>query len=263
MQLDQGRETNFVSINGHVVATGFEPLDDSVLRQRAHAELLRQAAIAAGLLDASDPLTSDGVQTEAASTAIEALLDRVLDVPEPSEQACRRYYEANPQAYTSGERVHVRHILFAVTPGVDLHALRKRAENALLEVRCHNDQRTVDAFDATARKLSNCPSGTDGGRLGWLTASDCAPEFAKVVFGTKEVGVLPRLVHSRFGLHVVDVLAREVGLLQTFESVQGAVRMTLKQHAFVNALRQYLNRLASEAAIVGIHLDCAQPPLVQ
>jgi len=263
MQLDQGRETNFVSINGHVVATGFEPLDDSVLRQRAHAELLRQAAIAAGLLDASDPLNPDGVQTEAASAAIEALLDQALDHPEPTEQACRRYYDAHQGAYTRGERVNFRHILFAVTPGVDLHALRKRAETTLLEVRCHDDQRKVDAFAAAARTLSNCPSGADGGQLGWLTTSDCAPEFAKEIFGTKEVGVLPRLVHSRFGLHVIDVLAREAGKAQTFESVQGTVRMTLKQHTFVTALRQYLNLLASEATIVGIDLNRTESPLIQ
>ena len=40
----------------------------------------------------------------------------------------------------------------------------------------------------------------------------------------REVGVLPRLVHSRFGLHVVEVLAREGGTAQAFESVRGAVR---------------------------------------
>ena len=59
--------------------------------------------------------------------------------------------------------------------------------------------------------------------MGWLTAQDCAPEFAREIFGKPEVGVLPRLVHSRFGLHVVEVLAREPGVEPPFEAVKSAV----------------------------------------
>ena len=70
--------------------------------------------------------------------AIEALLEQALNVPEPSEEACRRHYAAHEATYRTGERVRARHILFAVTPGVDVVALRKRAEAALLDVRCHD-----------------------------------------------------------------------------------------------------------------------------
>ena len=102
-------------------------------------------------------------------------------------------------------------------------ALRKQAEDTLLDVRCHDSNNTDDAFAKAASTLSNCPSGAEGGQLGWLTHADCAPEFAKELFGHAEVGVLPRLVHSRFGLHVVEVLGREAGVAQPFESVRGAV----------------------------------------
>ena len=48
-----------------------------------------------------------------------------------------------------------------------------------------------------------------GVRQDWLTAADCAPEFAREIFGRAEIGVLPRLVHSRFGLHIVEIVERE------------------------------------------------------
>ena len=133
----------------------------------------------------------------------------------------------------------------------------------LLDVRCHDGSRTEDAFAKAAGTLSNCPSGAEGGQLGWLTAADCAPEFAKELFGHAEVGVLPRLVHSRFGLHVVEVLAREPGVEQPFESVRGAVAMALRQKTYVTALRQYLRLLAGAAAIEGVDLETADTPLVQ
>jgi len=263
MQSEQGLEANFAYINGVAIHHPDEVLDQDILRQRAYSELLRQTAIQKGLLPATDAPVTDGVLSEAASKAIEVLLAQEVVVPEPSDEACQRYHAAHQARYTTGERVDVRHILFAVTPGVDINALRKQAEGTLLNVRCHDGKSTEDAFAKAASTLSNCPSGADGGQLGWLTTTDCAPEFAKELFGNKEVGVLPRLVHSRFGLHVVEVLGREAGVAQPFESVHGAVSMTLMQQSFVTALRQYLSLLAGDAQIEGIDLESAETPLVQ
>lgn len=263
MQTSTVENTVTASINGIPLQMENEVLTPYELRQRACSELLRQAAVAQSLLSIDDLSSPDGVLSEAASSAIEDLLDRNLLVPEPSDEACQRYYTAHQASYATGERVNIRHILFAVTEGVDVALLRNRAETCLLNVRCHDGTRQDDQFAKDANNLSNCPSGSDGGHLGWLTHSDCAPEFAKEIFGNKEVGVLPRLVHSRFGLHVVEVLARESGKDQPFESMHGAVAMALRQTSYVTALRQYLSLLAGNAVMVGVDLDTADTPLVQ
>ena len=249
-------------INQVLLAEPTELLDDATLRQRACSELLRQAALAAGLLAADDPEPQAGAMSEAASAAIEDLLDHELQLPEPSEEACRRHHAAHAARYAVGERVHARHVLFAVTPGVEVAALRQRAEGCLLDLRCQ-DPGTADRFPEVAAATSNCPSGAAGGDLGWLSAADCAPEFARELFGQPEIGVLPRLVHSRFGLHVVEVLAREPGTVPAFESVHAAVAQALRQQAFATALRQYLQLLAGQARVEGVELDAAASPLVQ
>lgn len=256
-------------------AAGARP-EAAELRQRACTELLRQAAQRAGLLAADDAASEDGVVSEAAAAAIEALLERELRVPEPCEEDCRRHHAANPARYADGERVLARHILFAVTPGVDVNALLPRAEQMLLKLRCGDDTRDAgepggcggsapegDAFAAAAREWSNCPSGAEGGALGWLRSTDCVPEFARELFAQPVVGVLPRLVRSRFGLHVVEVLAREPGVARPFEAVRGAVALALRQQAWTTALRQYLRLLAAQANIEGVDLDAADTPLVQ
>jgi len=249
-------------INGVPLHTQDAALPPDELRQRACTELLRQAAQRAGLLTTDDAPSADGVISEAAASAIESLLDQILNTPEPSEEACQRHYAAHEAGYRTGERVLARHILFAVTPGVDVVQLRKRAETTLLDVRCH-DGGISDRFVDAARASSNCPSGAEGGDLGWLSATDCAPEFARELFGRTEVGVLPRLVHSRFGLHMVEVRAREPGVPQSFDTVRGAVAMSLRQLAYVTALRQYLRLLAGEADLEGVDLDATETPLVQ
>ncbi|WP_232476427.1 MULTISPECIES: peptidylprolyl isomerase [unclassified Acidovorax] len=248
-------------INGVALNAPHELLDEEALRQRACTELLRQAAQQGGLLAQDDVPGVEGAISAAASNAIEQLLERELPIPDPSEEACRRYHEAHPAAHAQGERAQLRHVLFAVTPGVDVKQLRLRAEALLIELRCADDGGAQ--FAKAAAQWSNCPSGQQGGDLGWLTRADCAPEFAREVFGSAEIGVLARLVHSRFGLHVVEVVAREQGQEPAFEQVRQAIALTLRQQAWVNALRQYLQLLAGVAVVDGVALDAAESPLVQ
>lgn len=249
------------AVNGVPLCEAGEHLDEAGLRGRAHLELLRQAAQAAGLLAWDDLPPRRGVPTEAASLAIEALVERELVPADADEDACRRLYGANPQAFATGERVRLRHILFAVTPGVPVPRLRQRAEACLIELRTRAREEPADRFAAAARELSNCPSGADGGALGWLAATDCAPEFAREIFGHREVGVLPRLVHSRFGLHVVEVLAREAGTVPPFDAVRGEIAARLARQTWAAAVRALLERLAAAARVEGVTLDVA-PPLV-
>lgn len=248
---------------GHIVlADNVSALTEAECRQRASLELLRQAAIDEGLLAADDPAPEDGVLSEAAAEAIDVWLAQNLRVPEPDEASCRRHHAAHTAQYAVGERVQARHILFAVTPGVDVKLLRLRAEQALLDVRSEPRR-----FGEVAREFSNCPTGEQGGDLGWLIATDCAPEFASELFakdeGSANVGVLPRLVHSRFGLHVVEVLARDPGRQQPFEAVRDAVAQSLRQQVWVTALRQAMQLLAARWVVEGVDLDTAESPLLQ
>ncbi len=156
----------------------------------------------------------------------------------------------------------MRHVLFAVTPGVDVRRCATVPKRRCSKLRCHRDGEG-DRFPTLAAELSNCPSAAQGGTLGWLKPADCAPEFARELFAGPEIGVLPRLVHSRFGLHVVEVLSREAGRLPDYEAVRGAVALALRQQTFVSALRQYLQLLAGAAVLEGVDLDAADTPLVQ
>jgi peptidyl-prolyl cis-trans isomerase C len=245
------------SINGVPLHAAGDTLAPEELRQRACTELLRQAAQHAGLLRREDAPALDGAISEAAAAAIDALIDREVRVPQPGDEACRRYYAANTRAYATGERAHVRHILFAVTPGVDVNALRKRAEATLIEVRASG------TLGEAARTLSNCPSGAQGGDLGWITPAECAPEFAKQVFAHPGLGVLPRLLPSRHGFHVAEILEREPGTVPDFDAVRGAVATALMRQGFATALRQYLRVLAGQADIEGVDIEGSESPLVQ
>jgi peptidyl-prolyl cis-trans isomerase C len=97
-----------------------------------------------------------------------------------------------------------------------------------------------------AQQLSNCPSAQVGGNLGQLTRADVVPEFWQVVatFAENEgAGVLPRLVETRYGLHIVRVARYLPGKPLPFEAVRDSIAARLAQRALHAALRDYAHAL--------------------
>jgi peptidyl-prolyl cis-trans isomerase C len=232
------------------------------LRERAYTELLRQRAVSLGLLPAHAGPTAPQLQ-EPERQLIEEMVEREVVTPEPREDECRRYYDAHAAQFTVGQAVRLRHILFAVTPGINVQALAVHAEKALLEL-CHKDT-PASRFSRLAEDLSNCPSSTQGGDLGWVGPDDCAPELARALFQGSQhgVGIHPRLVHSRFGFHIVDVLERRAGTIPSYEAVRERIERLLTMQTRGRALHQYMALLAGEADLEHIQLTAADSPLVQ
>ena len=251
-------------INGIALhADGQRPLEDE-LRERAYAELLRQRAVAQGLLTPHDGLVAPEL-AEAECQILEAMVDADVHSPVPQEEECRRYYQAHTAQFTIGQALRVRHILFAVTPGVNVQALAVRAEKALLEL-THKDA-PAGHFAQLAAELSNCPTSAQGGDLGWISPDDCAPELAKALFhqahNQSSLGIHPMLVHSRFGFHIVEVLERCAGTVPAYADVQDRIGRQLATQSRARALHQYICLLAGEADLENITLDAADSPLVQ
>lgn len=252
------------SINGIALHEPGEAVDAQELRERAYAELLRQRAVHQSLLPLVPVIVApalDPVERQ----VIEAMTDAEVHSPEPTDEEARRYYEAQKPHFIVGQALHVRHILFAVTPGVNVHALTRRAEAALLEL-ARKDV-APGRFEQLAAELSNCPSSAEGGDLGWVTPEECAPELANELFFQSDsrwgMGVHPRLVHTRFGLHIIEVLGRRKGQLPAYEDVADSIRLRLRHQARATALRQYMRLLVGQAKVEGIELDGADSPLVQ
>ncbi|AOJ04712.1 peptidylprolyl isomerase [Burkholderia mayonis] len=250
-----------VSVNG--VEIGASDIDD----ERAHhsdaddpldaarralvvRELLRQRTVALGLAAGGAPL-DDGV--------LDALLaSELTHLPEPTRDDCERYYRNHAARFRRRDIVYASHILFAVTDATPLPPLRREAEATLARVLA--DSQT---FETRARELSNCPSANVGGSLGQLLRGDSVPEFEAAVFDTPDLGVLPRLVNTRFGFHIVRIDRRVPGDPVPFDAVASDIAAFLAEHVRHKAIQQYVTLLASGARIEGVALGDANGPLVQ
>ncbi|CAJ4148248.1 peptidyl-prolyl cis-trans isomerase C [Burkholderia pseudomallei] len=95
-----------------------DPLD-AARRALVVRELLRQRAVALGLAAEGAPLGDD---------ALDALLARELTpLPEPTRDACERYYLNHAARFRRRDIVYASHILFAVTDATPLAPLRRCA----------------------------------------------------------------------------------------------------------------------------------------
>jgi len=228
-------------------------------RTLAIRELLLQRAVELGLLEGRAAREGVAFADRAAEdAAIARVLDAEVKTPAPSADECRRYFATHPEKFTSGDLVEARHILFAVTPGTPVMALRDRAERELAALKAD-----PAPFAERAQALSNCPSGQHGGNLGQFGRGEMVGEFDRAVFGTTTVGVLPTLVATRYGFHIVCVERRIPGRTLPFAEVEANVAQYLAARVEERALRQYVEVLAGRAALEGVDLVTAATPLVQ
>ena len=214
-------------------------------------ELLRQQAVALGFLAA-------GADDAAVTAGIEQLLEREVTTPSPTEEECRRYYDAHAEEFRSGDLVCARHILFQITPGCNVDLVRAEAEQTLAQLLA-----APDDFEACALTLSNCPSGRQGGNLGQISRGDTVPEFERALFRLQPTGILRELVKTRHGFHIVAIDQRIPGATLPFEAVRDRIAERLKASVEERALRQYVSILAGQAKVSGLDLQSATSPLVQ
>ena len=139
------------------------------------------------------------------------------------EDTLRAEYDGRVADFTIEEQVKARQILIRVPPNSDDVAraeARDRARGALERAQAGED------FAALAEELSDDPSATAGGDLGWVTRGRQVEGFDEPVFAL-EPGELSDLVETSFGFHVVSVEEKRAELVQPFEEVRGQLEQQL------------------------------------
>ena len=212
-----------------------------VIRQLLIAEAARR-----GIND-RDPEPGE----ERDEAAIRRLLSAELQLPEPTEAELSRWYASNRERLRLPAIWHVRHLLIAADP----KDTRTTAE-ALL--RAEGLLRLVldepDRLAALAADFSDCPSKSQGGDLGVIESGSTVPEFESHLSGLAAGQVCPRVVSSRYGAHVIRVLACEQGRVPPFAAMKPRIAEFLKEACWRQAVRGYIAALAARAKVKGFDL---------
>jgi len=162
-----------------------------------------------------------------------------------TDEDVRNYWQTHPQEFRAGEEVKVRHIFLPVAADAgaeEVARVRAVADRALARLRAGED------FAHVARQVSQGPSASEGGELGWLRRGTVQAEIEKVVFRLKP-GELSEPIRTRTGFQILEVEERRGGEPRPLEEVKEDIRDRLV-NAQGDAYRaQYIADLRRDAAI--------------
>jgi peptidyl-prolyl cis-trans isomerase D len=154
-----------------------------------------------------------------------ALIDTeaIRDLVEIDEEAARAAYDTRVAEYTVPEQIKVRQILLRVPPGTadDVRTeIRDAAEAAAARLESGED------FAAVAQEVSDDPSASVGGDLGWVTRGRQVEGFDEVAFAL-EPGETSEIFETSFGYTILRVDEKRDEQVQPFEQVRAQIEQEL------------------------------------
>ena len=206
------------------------PEFDEILDELIEVKLLAMEALGRGLDE--DPEARHRLNTARDNILGNILLEHVA-AEQIDEPAIRKMYEAQvallePQME---DEAQVRHILAPTKDAIDKIAAELKTG--------------VDFAVLAARRSSDADTRLDGGDLGYLTAAEATPEFARVIREVPENGV-SRPFEDKAGWHIVKIEQVRKRRPPSLEDLRETIERYLKSQQ----LEKLLKELRANAEIV-------------
>lgn len=160
-------------------------------------------------------------------------------VPEPTEDEVAAFFEAHKDEFVTAPQVLCQHILVKGTSAEAFEKIRAIRERIV------NDGAD---FAEEAKKNSDCPSGREGGSLGWFGRGMMVPEFDKVAFEMKK-GDVSDIVTTQFGYHIIYKADQKGGEAQTLVDVHDQIKDLLRHEARGRAMDGFVDELKANANV--------------
>jgi peptidyl-prolyl cis-trans isomerase D len=138
-----------------------------------------------------------------------------------SPQDILRFYEDNPQQYSTPEQVRASHILLK-TDGKDEAVVRKQAEDLLAQVK-----KGADFAQLATKHSQDEVSASKGGDLDYFGSGKMVPEFDKAAFSLP-VGQVSDLVKTQYGFHIIKVTDKKPATTRPLDEVKAQIEDQLK-----------------------------------
>ena len=185
-------------------------------------------------------LTEDAFRKELEKGArVNKLVEQACsEVPDPTEDEVAAFFEAHKAEFVEPPQVLCQHILVKGTSSEAFEKIRAIRERIV----------AGGDFAEEAKKNSDCPSGAEGGSLGWFGRGMMVPEFDKAAFEMKK-GEVSDIVTTQFGYHIIYKADERGGTAQTLVDVHDQVKDLLRHEARGRAMDAFVAELKEKATI--------------
>lgn len=178
----------------------------------------------------------------------ELIAEATKDVIAPTDEDCENYYNENREAFKEPPQVRASHILVKIDGSDGDIKAKARAKIDSIRAGVMGEINVEKAFADAARENSDCPSGREGGDLGWFGPGQMVPEFDKVAFEMK-VDEISDVVETQFGFHILRKTGEKPGGERPFDEVKEPLRESLMREAQNAAFGRFMDELRAAAKI--------------
>lgn len=136
-----------------------------------------------------------------------------------NEKKVKKYFDSHKDEFTHAKEVEASHILIKVDKNKTDAQAKKEIEKIAKEVK------NAD-FSELAKKYSEGPSKTTGGKLGYFTKNKMVKEFSEVAFKLK-INEVSKPVKTKFGYHLIKVTNIKEAYSDKYEDVKLSISKNL------------------------------------
>jgi len=191
--------------------------------------------------------TEDGFKDELMQgRRVDKLVEQAAaGVEDPTEQDIENHFKEHQDEYAKPEQVLAQHIL--VKPADDSEGSREAAKQKLLGIRARVAS-GESAFGDEAALHSECPSGKEGGSLGWFGRGMMVPEFDAAVF-TMALETVSDIIETQFGYHLIYKSGEEKAGSADFDEVREQIRDFLRHARRGEAVERFVSELRAKVTV--------------
>ncbi len=170
--------------------------------------------------------------------------EEVAPSVEVSDDEILGYYNDNPDRFREQESIRASHILIRVEDAADDQ--KKTAHRTIKDIKKKIDK--GESFEDLAKTYSDCPSGSQGGDLGYFERGRMVQPFEDAAFAL-ELGEVSDIVETSFGYHLIKLMEKKPARTIPLDEVRIDVERMIAEQKLYAELGKIVDKLKSEATI--------------
>ena len=163
-----------------------------------------------------------------------------------SDADIHEFYLANKQQFVQSGRIRARHILIKLKPEA-VNADRDAALKRLTEIR--KKAGSGSDFETLARENSEDSTASKGGDLGYFQRGQMFKPFEQAAFDLVEPGDVSGIVETRFGLHLIQLIAKKPSVEIEEADASEQIKFYLWQQGYQRTVEGAVEKLEEQAVV--------------
>ncbi len=208
-----------------------------ILEHQIRAQLIELEAEDRGI--SSEPKVAYQIEQAVQRILLQELMkvwQNEFDIP---EEDLLDYYNKNKQKFAGGQKYRAQHVLVKVSENASQAKKQEARQKALAAKKKIEDGAK---FEDVAREMSEGPSASKGGDLGYVEKGRFHPKFEETALSLKP-GELSGPVQTPFGFHIIRLVDVKEPNDQSFEDVKDEIRKQIMPRKRQEAFEAFMTSL--------------------